>query len=50
VAASIALFISLEVGGIDTLGRFGSFAAVWHRAVIAVIRMVSVIYLAAKSG
>jgi hypothetical protein len=48
VAASIPLFVTFEVGGINTLGRFGFFAAVWHRALIAVFRVEGVVYMAAK--
>jgi hypothetical protein len=48
VAASVALFVTFKVGGVNTLRRFGFFAAVWHRALIAVFRVVAVVYLAAK--
>ena len=48
VAASVPLFVTLEVGGVNTLRRFGFFAAVRHRALIAVFRVEGVVYMAAK--
>jgi hypothetical protein len=50
VTASVTHFVALEVGHvIDTIARFCSFAAVWPGAVIAVLRMVTVIYMSAEA-
>jgi hypothetical protein len=50
VTASITLFVSFEVGNlIETLSRLGLVAAVWLWAGIAVLRMETVIYMAAEA-
>jgi hypothetical protein len=50
VAVSIAHFISFEVGNlIETLSRLGFFATGWLGAVIAVLGMEMVIYMAAEA-
>jgi hypothetical protein len=46
VAASIAHFVPFEVRAIHTLGRLGFLAALRHRALVAVLRMVAVIDVA----
>src|ERR1700722_11895263 len=50
MAASVAFLVALEVSGVNTLRRFGFFASVWHRALIAVFRVVAVVYLPAKAA
>jgi hypothetical protein len=50
VAASIAHFVSLEVGYlIETLSRIGFLATGWPWAVIAMLRMETVIYVAVEA-
>jgi len=50
VAASIAHFVSFEVGDlIDVLIRIGFLTTGWPGAVIAVLGMETVIYMAAKT-
>jgi hypothetical protein len=46
VAASIPHFVSFEVRSSDTLCRFGFLAGLWQGALIAVLRMETVIYVA----
>jgi hypothetical protein len=47
VTASITHFVPFEVGNlIDTLSRLGFVATVWLWALIAVLRMETVIYVA----
>src|ERR1700678_2635850 len=48
VAASIPLFVSLEVAFVDTLRRLCLLAFVRHWAFVAVFRMETVVYMAAK--
>jgi hypothetical protein len=49
VTASIADFVSFEVGNlVNPLSRFGFVATVWHRAVIAMLRVETVVYVAVK--
>jgi hypothetical protein len=46
VATSISHFVSFEVRTIDTLCRLGFLASFWQWALIAVLRMETVIYVA----
>src|SRR5208283_207609 len=46
VAASIARLVALEMRAIDALGRLSFLAAFWCRAIIAVLRMETVIHVA----
>src|SRR5580658_6465966 len=46
VPTSIPRFVSFEVRTIDTLGRLGLLATFWRRALIAVVRMETVIHVA----
>jgi hypothetical protein len=48
VTAPIPLFVSLEVGAIDTLRFLGLLAAVWLRAPIALVWIEMVIHFAAE--
>jgi len=49
VTASIPLFVSFEVGNlIETLSRLGFVATAWPWAVIAMLRMETVIYVASE--
>ena len=51
VAVSIAHFVCFEVGDlIETLSRLGPIATGWPWAVIAVLRMETVIYVAMEVG
>jgi hypothetical protein len=51
VAAAVAHFVSFEVGDfIHAFVRLRSIARVWHWAVIAVIRIETVIYVAVEFG
>jgi hypothetical protein len=51
VAAAVAHFVSFEVGDfIDALVRLRSVARMRHRAVIAVARIETVIYVAMELG
>ena len=46
VAASIARLVALEVRAIDALGLLGFLAAFWRWAIIAVLRMETVVHVA----
>jgi hypothetical protein len=48
VAASIPHLVAFEMRTVDTLGRLGFFPALRQRALIAVFRMVTIIYMALK--
>ena len=48
VAASIAHFVSFEMGAIDALSLFGLLTHLRRRALIAVVRMETVIYVAVE--
>ena len=49
VAASVAHFVCFEVGHfVEVIVGSGSLAACWHRTVIAVVRMETVIYVAVE--
>ena len=50
MAASIPLFVSLEMVFIDTFCLFGLLATAWHLALIAIVWIVAVIYLSMKIG
>ena len=51
VAAAVAHFVSFEVGDfINALVRLRAIARMWHWAVIAVIRIETVIYVAVELG
>jgi hypothetical protein len=49
VAASVAHFVSFEVGNlVNALSRLRFVTTVWHWAVIAMLRMEAVVYVAVK--
>jgi hypothetical protein len=50
VATSIALFVSFEVVFIDTLRALSFFATAWLWALIALLRIESVVYIAPELG
>jgi len=49
MAAAIAFFVALEAGAGDAFCRLGLFAAFWRGALIPVLRIVTVVYVATKS-
>ncbi|HTC34880.1 MAG TPA: hypothetical protein VK724_15995 [Bryobacteraceae bacterium] len=50
MAATIAHFVAMEVGGVDTLCRIEFFTALRHGALITVFRMKMVVDVAAEIG
>jgi len=48
VAAAVAHFVSFEVGLIYTPCRIRPLAAVWHGALVAVVRMERVVHIAVE--
>ena len=48
VATAISDFISSEVSLIDTPCRVGSLAAIWHWALVTVVRVEGIIYVPVK--
>jgi hypothetical protein len=50
VATSIAFFVSFEVGAIDPLCRLGFLATVWLGALVALLWVEAVIYVASELG
>jgi hypothetical protein len=47
---SVPHFVSLEVGSSDTLGRLGLLANLWQCALIAVLRMETVVHVALEAA
>jgi hypothetical protein len=48
VTATVALFVSFEVRTVNALGLDRPLAAIRHWTLIAMVRMVAVIHMAAK--